>query len=199
MTDYSLETIQYYDSHAQEFLASISTANMSAACDQFISFLKPKARIMDLGCGTGRDSLYFASKGCFVLPVDASAEMCRITTENTKLQAQQIRFEELEYVEEFDGVWACASLLHASRESLPEIMSRINSALKLGGILYFSFKYGTGSAMKNGRYFTNMTEADLPWLCNERNGFKVEHVCVSNDVRPERSEEKWLNVFARKV
>ena len=124
--------------------------------------------------------------------------MCRIATEVSGVTARQIRFEDLDYTNTFDGVWACASLLHAEREKLPGIICKINDALKPGGILYMSFKYGESSEERNGRFFTDMTENDLPFLCNADNGFEIIEYYISTDVRPERSNEKWLNIIAKK-
>ncbi|WP_295093752.1 class I SAM-dependent methyltransferase [Ruminococcus sp.] len=191
-------TIDYYNLNAEEFQRSISTANMSEACNRFLSYLPKSAYILDLGCGTGRDSRYFRSCGHSVLPVDASKEMCKIASEISGTTARLLRFEELDYIEEFDGIWACASLLHAEREKLPEILCRINRALKPQGVLYMSFKYGKTSEERNGRFFTDMTEADIPFFCNKNNGFEVLEHYVSSDVRPERINERWLNIIAQK-
>ena len=191
-------TIDYYNLNAEEFQRSISTANMSEACNRFLSYLPKSAYILDLGCGTGRDSRYFRECGHFVLPVDASKEMCKIASEVSGVTARLLKFEDLDYNEEFDGVWACASLLHAEREMLPEILCRINKALKPKGILYMSFKYGKASEERNGRFFTDMTEGDIPFLCNDNSCFKVLEYYISADVRQERSSERWLNIIARK-
>ena len=199
MSEREDKTISYYNTKAADFQKSISTANMNDACDRFLSYFTGPAYILDLGCGTGRDSKYFISQGHSALPADASEEMCRIATAVSGVTARQIRFEDLDYTNTFDGVWACASLLHAEREKLPGIICKINDALKPGGILYMSFKYGVSSEERNGRFFTDMTENALPFLCNADNGFKIIEYYISTDVRPERSSEKWLNIIAKKT
>lgn len=88
--------------------------------------------------------------------------------------------------------------MHVERDKLPEILSKINEALKPNGMLYMSFKYGKTSEERNGRFFTDMTEDDLPFLCNENNGFEVRAYYISSDARPERSNERWLNIIAQK-
>lgn len=182
----------------REFQESILTANMNEACDRFLSYFSRTAYILDLGCGTGRDSRYFRDCGYSVLPVDASKEMCKIASEVSGVTARLLKFEDLDYNEEFDGVWACASLLHAEREKLPEILCRINKALKPKGILYMSFKYGKCSEERNGRFFTDMTEDDIPFLCNDNSSFEVLEHYISSDVRQERINEHWLNIIAQK-
>lgn len=198
MSEREERTIDYYNSRALDFQKSINTANMCEACDHFLSYLPKQAYILDLGCGTGRDSLYFKESGHLVLPADASEEMCKIATKNTGVTARLIKFEELDYYAKFDGVWACASLLHSERDKLPEILRKINKALKPKGILYMSFKYGNKSEERNGRFFTDMNEADIPFLCNEKNGFVLIEHYITSDVRQERYNERWLNLIVKK-
>lgn len=198
MNEHEIKNIQYYDSNAELFKNSTIDANMNGLCDTFLSFLSPGARILDLGCGTGRDSLYFSKKGFSVLPVDGSKEMCRLATEISGIMAEQICFEDLEFDQEFDAVWACASLLHVDRDELPVILQKINRALKPSGLFYMSFKYGNTQRESNGRYFTDMTEKDISYLCNSATGFSIVRVDVSEDVRQERKGERWLNIIARK-
>lgn len=198
MSEREERTIDYYNSNASEFQESILTANMKEACDRFLSYFTKAAYILDLGCGTGRDSRYFRSCVHFVLPVDASEEMCKIAAKVSGVTARLLKFEDLDYSEEFDGIWACASLLHVERDKIPEILSKVNDALKPNGILYMSFKYGKAAEERNGRFFTDMTEEDIPFLCNNNNGFEVRDYYISSDVRPERSNERWLNIIAQK-
>lgn len=192
-------TLSYYNNNALEFAASSINANMVALCDRFLEFLPLGTYILDLGCGTGRDSRYFRSKGYRVQPLDGSYEMCRIATETSGVKAIQMRFDELEFAKMFDGVWACASLLHVSIEKLPSIMKRINCALKCNGIVYMSFKYGDSAGERNGRLFTDMTEKDINILCNKETGFVAEDILITEDVRQSRHGEYWLNIFARKI
>ena len=199
MITYDDLTLRYYDQNATAFTASSIKANMSAVCERFLGLLPAGAYILDLGCGTGRDSRYFVDRGYRALPVDGSAEMCRIATETAGVQAVQKRFEELDFESEFDGVWACASLLHASREQLPVIMKKVNRALKPSGVAYLSFKYGVNAEIRNGRFFTDMKEEDISFLCNSETGFDVEEFFITEDVRPDRPGERWLNIYARKI
>ena len=67
-------------------------------------------------------------------------------------------FEELDVVEKYDGIWACASILHVEKKKLPDILKRMATATKNGGVIYTSFKYGDFEGEKNGRYFTYLTE-----------------------------------------
>ena len=107
-------------------------------------------------------------------------------------------FQELDETEKYDGIFACASILHVKSPDLPDIMTRLHNALKKNGILYVSFKYGTFEGERNGRYFTDMTEEKFDALLKEVPPFIKVQETITEDVRPGRSNEKWLNVFLRK-
>lgn len=73
--------------------------------------------------------------------------------------AECMRFEEMTWRERFDGIWACASLLHVSRSELPAVLGNFHRALKTGGVMYASFKYGGGEEERLGRFFK-----EKPWV-----------------------------------
>ena len=104
----------------------------------------------------------------------------------------------MDEVNKYDGIWACASLLHCERQKLPEVLSRILRALKTGGVLYMSFKYGSTDREKDGRHFTDLNEQQAQALLREVPGFLLLQQWITVDKRPERSEE-WLNILVRKV
>ena len=67
------------------------------------------------------------------------------------------------------------------------------------GIFYTSFKYGNFEGVRNDRYFTDMTESSFAELINEVTGFEIIEEWITSDVRPDREEEKWLNVILKKI
>lgn len=190
-------TIEYYDINASDFASDTVNVDISTIQDAFLSYLAEGSKILDLGCGTGRDSKYFLSKGFMAAPCDGSAEMCRIAEKNTGIKARQLLFEDLDYIDEFDGIWACSCLLHVHSSSLRGIFSLVHDALKKDGILYFSFKYGDFEGERKGRYFTDLTEETMDKYIKKL--FAPLQIWVTNDARPGRNEEKWLNVIARKI
>ena len=97
MMSYVEMTLNYYNNNFEMFAESSIDADMSANCDQFLGLIPSGGYILDLGCGTGRDSRYFFQKGYRVLPIDGSSEMCRIATEICGIKAVQMRFDELKY------------------------------------------------------------------------------------------------------
>ena len=191
------QTISYYDENAREFCKNTIDADMSFCRDQFLKYLKPGAAILDAGCGSGRDSLAFKQLGYRITAMDASAKICQ-EAENVLGQKVLCKtFEELDDENVYDGIWACASLLHVSKERIAEVLYRMKCALKDGGVLYASFKYGDDERIVNGRFFSHYTEQTLRTIMME-NGFEVLELFVTQDVREDRCEEKWVNVVGVK-
>ena len=146
-------TLQYYQENAGVFVEGTVSADMHDARTRFLRLLPSQAYILDFGCGSGRDTKAFLEQGCRVDAADGSAELCRMATELTGIQVKQMLFEELSTVEQYDGIWACASILHLPRKELGGILQKISDALKPGGVLYSSFKYGDFEGIRGGRYF----------------------------------------------
>lgn len=201
-------TLSYYDENASAFCEGTRNADMSETRGRFLQYLKPNALILDAGCGSGRDSKVFIESGYRVVALDGSKEMCRQASAYLGQEVQCRRFEEIDEKEVYDGIWACASLLHVPHELLPKVIARLIAALVDGGVLYASFKYG-GDKMKGereagGRYFTDLTgdgwRKVLEEAEEEMKESRLETVeCfVTGDVREGRGEEKWLNVVGRK-
>ena len=124
--------------------------------------------------------------------------LCRLAGEYTGVNVKNMLFHELAEVERYDGIWACSSILHLPPEELADVMRKMVIALKYNGIIYASFKYGTFAGERNGRYFTDMTEDAFADFLKQIKNIKIEEQWITSDVRPERSEEKWLNLILRK-
>lgn len=189
-------SIAYYDGRAEEFFRDTASADMAALQARFLRYLTPGARILDGGCGSGRDSLAFARAGFRVTAFDASSEMVRLASANTGLPVIKMAFAELGWDSAFDGVWACASLLHVPRADLPSIAGRLLRALVPGGIFFFSFKLGEGDRQAEGRHFTDMTERSLASLSEELGAATLE-LWQSRDARPKHEREAWVSVIGR--
>ena len=196
--DYEKETLEYYDQIVKDFASRTLSADMSEEQERFTACLPDGALILDFGCGSGRDTRYFLKKGYRVDAIDGSEEMVRIASENTGIEVRHMLFQELNETGKYDGIFACASILHVKREELPDILNRMYKALKNGGVIYVSFKYGTFEGERNGRYFTDMNEERFESLMREVPAMEVLKETITSDVRPGRADEKWLNVFLRK-
>ena len=192
-------TLAYYAANAEAFAGSTASVEFSAVQARFEALLEPGARVLDFGCGSGRDAKRFMEAGFAVDAVDGSPELCAIASRLAGLQVRCMRFEELSVVGEYDGIWACSSILHVPSTQLPELLGKMAAALRDGGVVYTSFKYGEGEGMRHGRYFSDFTEETFAQLIAGVPALHVEEQWVSGDARPGREDEKWLNVILRRA
>lgn len=190
-------SIEFYNKNAVEFYSGSVLADMSIACDKFLRYVPSGGRILDAGCGSGRDSLYFMKRGYEVVSFDASEQMVKLSSELTGQQTLLIKFEDVEFIEEFDGIWACASLLHVPKLDIKNVMMKLIKGLKSGGIFYGSFKYGEGEELKGERLFNFYDENSLLEMITEVGGLEVIEVWTTQDVRPGREDERWINCLCR--
>ena len=192
------KTLAYYNRNAQLFTNDTLEVEFSGIQDSFLARLKPGAFILDFGCGSGRDSRYFLQKGYQVEACDGSEEMVKAATQNAGIPVKRMLFSELDEKDRYDGIFACASILHVPSKDLPDIITRMKKAVKTDGILYVSFKYGTFEGIRNGRYFTDLTEESLQVILDKVGGLEIIRTGITGDARPGREDEKWLNVLLRK-
>lgn len=174
-------------------------AEFSAVQERFLAFIPAKGVILDFGCGSGRDTKHFLNRGFSVDAVDGSAELCKMASAYTGIPVKQMLFQDLNEAEKYDGIWACASILHVPKPELSDIFCHMVRALKKDGIIYTSFKYGNFEGERNGRYFSYYTEESFREFLNQLPEMQIIDEWISCDVRPGREEEKWLNLIIRKL
>ena len=189
--------LDYYNENADSFFRSTIGVDMSELHNKFLNHLAQGATILDLGCGSGRDSRAFLKEGYKVIAVDGSTEMVRLASQINDLNVSQMLFEDLKYDSQFDGIWACASLLHVPYQELGNIFCKVEKALKSDGILYVSFKYGDTERITNGRNFTDLDEPRLESLIAHHTNLAIVETWVTTDKRPYKSES-WLNALIKK-
>ena len=192
------KTLKYYNENAQSFASGTVSVKFTEVQDKFLEKLNPDAYILDFGCGAGRDTKYFLSRGYQVDAVDGSEQLCRIASEYTGIKVRQMLFQELDEKEKYDGIWACASILHLPKKQLREVLENMYAALKSKGWIYTSLKYGEFEGERNGRYFTDFTTDTFKNFIHDMHGLKIEEHWITGDVRPGRGEEKWLNLLLQK-
>lgn len=185
----------YYDENAVAFIESTRNVDLRDHYDRFLLHLAPGSRILDAGCGAGRDSLAFARRGHAVVAIDSSIEMVRATREFAGVPAEHVSFLEFRPDRQFDGIWACASLLHLSWSRLVANVRHLTTLLRNGGVLYMSFKLGDGEGRREGRFFRDLNEDLLAALVNETPSLELRERWRSSDGRPDR-DGLWLNAIA---
>ncbi|MBQ6480684.1 MAG: class I SAM-dependent methyltransferase [Anaerolineaceae bacterium] len=192
-------TLDYYNLNAEDYAKQTLTVDFSDTQDRFLKKLPAGALILDFGCGAGRDTKYFLEHGYIVTAVDGSPELCEIASKHTGIPVRQMFFQDLNDAEAYDGIWACASVLHLPIDILNDVFSRMSTAVRTNGILYVSFKYGCFEGQRNGRWFTDFTEEKFLTFLQRFSELAIEKMWTSNDVRPGRENEKWLNIILRKT
>lgn len=195
-----METTTYYNENSKAFYDRTIHIDMSERCNAFLKLLPEKANILDAGCGVGRDSNYFVQQGHTVTAFDASEEMVKTARKETGLKVSISRFQDLDFNETFDGIWASASLLHVPYNETRSVYQKIHMALKPNGIFYASYKYGADYMQTAERGFWNMTENTImPYLAGL---FEVITMRKEPDARNKISpgfEQYWLIFMVKKL
>lgn len=188
----------YYDNNKEEFIASTVKVDIQHLYLPFLEQIPVGGRVLDAGCGSGRDSLLFMQRGYEVVAFDASSEMVAAASEYTGQTVFHYRFDTIPWKGEFDGVWACASVLHVEKKQIDDTLHRLVGALKPDGIIYLSFKYGEGEEDRDGRHFSNYTENSFLDVIANNSETKLIRMWKTKDSRPGRDNEFWLNVLLKK-
>lgn len=192
-------SIEYYNNKADDFFESTIDVNMKELYDRFEEHLVPYGHVLDAGCGSGRDTKYFLDKGYSVDAFDASEELVKRASEYTGIEVNQMFFQDLDVIDTYDGVWACASLLHVSKNEIHEVFEKFINALKPNGIWYMSFKRGDKERTKDGRFFNDYTISDLKDLLQSFNKeLHINYLWTTVDKRPDR-DEYWVNALVSKI
>jgi len=175
-------TIKSYNKTAQQYAQNVANLQKTNSIASFASLLPINALVLDMACGSGRDAKIFSEKGFNVTGVDLSEEMLKIAAQNCPnakfrlMDIRQLNFDN----QYFDGVWACAALLHIPKREIPPLISGVSRVLKRGGIFYIIVKEGDGERfVKDERYggdimkfYSYFKSGELEAILNER-GFDM--------------------------
>ena len=188
-------TLSYYDQHASEFFADTVTVDMDSLHQRFLCHIPAGGLILDAVCGSGRDSRAFVEKGFRVVAFDGSAQMAELASKHIGQQVANRKFSDVTEEACYDGVWACASLVHIPIAEIPDAIERLWTSTKSGGVVYFSFKHGKGERLHDGRHFTDADQILLSAWLEVLPEFSRGEYWITKDQRPERQEE-WINAIA---
>ena len=193
------ETIEYYNRNAEAYVQLTRKVDMTAIRDRFMELIPAHGTILDLGSGSGRDSKAFLDRGYQVTAVDGSAEMCRATEQFTGLKAICKDFVSYMPDRSYNGIWANASLLHLPIQTIHDVVQRLSFHLHSGGAFYMSFKQGDFAGMRDGRYYTDLTEPLLKDLLRDIDELSARAFFKTGDTIPGREDLVWLNaIFIKK-
>ncbi len=186
---------KYYNRNARVYYDQTVNLDISNRYSPFLELLPKNGKILDAGCGSGRDSLFFKQQGYSVVSFDISKELVDLASRLIGQEVLKMSFNELHFENEFDGIWASASLLHIPQEEMDDVLGKLSRALKKNGVLYASFKYGDTERIDGDRFFNDYNEEKLNLLMNRHKNLKIENIWITEDVRADRKNESWMNVL----
>lgn len=187
-------TLKFYDDNAEQFAANTLDVDMSPLYERFLAALPQAGRILDAGCGAGRDAAAFLKLGYPVEAFDASAKLVEIARKVSGIDIQHSTFLAFESEQLFAGIWACASLLHVPAAQMSATLRHLGQLLLPQGVIYVSFKYGEDDTERDGRKFTNCSEQRLEGFLKD-SGLTLDSFWISTDQRLGREDDQWLNAL----
>ncbi|MEN8133246.1 MAG: class I SAM-dependent methyltransferase [Pseudomonadota bacterium] len=191
-------TQSFYQQNAQSYFDETVELDVSETRQRFLELVTNGGSILDLGCGSGRDSRKFLNLGYQVTPLDVSKALASLANDYIGREVVVQSFQTLNYHAEFDGIWACASLLHCPKSEIYGVFKRVVNALKPGGAWYLSFKRGERERVdERGRFFNDYSKTELSSLLERFRELTI--VEVWTEAKPLRGEEQaWVNALVKK-
>ena len=194
-----MNTLDYYNKNSEEYFNSTLNVDMTNTYKEFLKLVPEGGKILDLGCGSGRDSMNFIKLGYEVTAVDGSKELAKRASVLLGKEVIVSTFEELELKEKFHGIWACASLLHIKREDLKIVLNNLYNNLDDKGVFYMSFKYGEKEYVDDkNRYFNCFTDESIISFINENTKYNILGLYITEDKLGRVNEVKWVNLICNK-
>ncbi len=197
-SDLQKETLDYYQSNAEKFFDDTVSIDLTDLYYPFLELMPETGLILDAGCGSGRDTRFFLRQGFDVVAFDNAPEMVKLASHYTGQDCLLLSFDDIHFENKFDGVWACSSMLHVPKNNMINVLNKLCAALKHDGILYTSFKYGDDQVFRNGRLFSNYDEESFNAVITDQKELEMLKYWKTNDLRPGREGEKWLNILLQK-
>lgn len=194
-----MNTLDYYNKNSEEYFNSTLNVDMTNTYKPFLKLVPKDGKILDLGCGSGRDSMNFMKLGYEVTAVDGAKELAKKASVLLGKEVIVSTFEELELKEKFHGIWACASLLHIKREDLKTVLNNLYNNLDDNGVFYMSFKYGEKEYVDDkNRYFNCFTDESIISFINENTKYNILGLYITEDKLGRVNEVKWVNLICNK-
>lgn len=195
-SSYIADTIDYYNINSDAYSKRTLVVDMQSTYDKFLPLLPKNASILDAGCGSGRDSAYFKTCGYQVIALDASIEMVKIAQVRINQSVLHKQFSEIDFVNEFDAIWSCASLLHLTKQDLPNVFNKFIKAMKIGGYWFISFKYGNEDTIEEGRLFSRFTSETFLKFIVDFKQLELINICQSTSGA---ADVQWLQIILRRI
>lgn len=182
----NFETKKYYDENAQKYFnLNDSNETMKKFHNLFIDYIS-KGEIYDIGCGTGRDTEALGNLGLNVMGLDYSQEMLNVAKKyypNSNFDKFDLLNDDYGKLKKVDGIWACASLLHFTKEEFKKVLTNLTLKLKSSGVVYLSLKEkkDIDNETINGRFFQYYEKKDLDLILENQGYLIKESLKTSNE------------------
>jgi len=146
-----------YESSAVNYAEKVEGLHPYREANRFLSMIPENGKILDIGCGSGRDAKVFSESGYRVTGVDFSSKMIEVAKE----KAPQANFyvmdmRSLNFDSIFDGAWANASLLHLSKNEFSQVLGKISKSLKPNGLFFIKLKQGASEGLELDARYSNI-------------------------------------------
>lgn len=191
-------TNKFYDTHAEQFINGTIDIDMSTVYERVEKQIKVGGKILDVGFGSGRDSLYFMHRGYNVVSIDNSEEIVNRGQIILHSEVLEVDVRDIAYSEEFDAVWACATMVHLNDQEFMDVLKRLVDALKPEGIIYISARYGDFEGDVQGRYMNYVDEKQIERTLSTVTNVDVVDQWIDDDLRDEFDDLQWFNIILRK-
>ncbi len=189
---------QYYNANASDMIENTLELNLKPIYGRFEKYLKPGAKLLDVGFGSGRDSLHFDANGFEVVSIDFASEVYNRGKMLLNTEVLLVDIKDIKYKNEFDAIWASAVLFHFTEEEINNVLVRCHEALVRNGVMYISFKYGEDELVRHGRFFNDFTEEKFNKLMMGNEMFEITEIWQTQDARQDHQHQNWLNIILTK-
>lgn len=188
-------TIDYYNRNADDYFAHTVDVSFDEIYSRFLKYIPKGGRIIDLGCGSGRDVKWFCDHGYEAYGLDASEELVKKASNTLGITVYTGLIEEWIADEPFDGIWCCASLMHLNDNELEQFFANLKNNLKANGVLFLSIKSGIQTGLdEKGRYLRDFTEKDVHEIIDRHSELEVREIWYTED-KLARDTFRWMNVI----
>ncbi|MFM7348292.1 MAG: class I SAM-dependent methyltransferase [Erythrobacter sp.] len=191
-------TIAFYQARAPHWVFH-SGEHCSHQLETFLGRLPAGSTVLELGCGGGRDAARIRERGFVVDATDGTPALVKRANEAFNLAARVMAFHELESEAAYAGVWAHASLLHAPRAALPNILARIHRALLPGGWFFSSYKLGDGEGRDLLVRLHNFPSPDWLFARYDEAGFALKAHEIYAGKASDGTQRDWIDLTMRKA
>ena len=192
-------SFKYYDNNPDKFYEDTVHVDMGEFYQAFLPLVRAGGKILDVGCGSGRDLQKFKNLGYELVGIDASNEMVKKAKALSGVEVLNLKFSEITWDNEFDGLWASASLLHVPISEISNTLKLLWKSLKKSSPFFMSFKYGDRQYEKDGRIFQNFTEKTIEPILTNIQDLNLRKMWRTVDKRKNRSDEFWLNIIVDRL